>query len=53
MAGYAVPARLRAPQQLLKPLDQLLTLQAGEAVDPEQAVELIDFMLASDGAQAI
>jgi hypothetical protein len=33
--------------------DQLLTLEAGEAVDPEQAVELIDFMLASDGAQAI
>src|SRR5215813_2599755 len=49
-ARYAGAKEISTPRQLLKSLDQALALEAGEAVDPEQAVELIDLMLMADGA---
>src|ERR1700730_18018948 len=41
------------PRHLLKPLDQPLALEAGQPLDPEQAVQLIDLMLVADSAQAL
>src|ERR1700761_1812470 len=54
-SGKSRPDRCRisAPRYLLEPLDQALALEAGEAGDPEQAVELIDLVLVADGAQAV
>src|SRR5689334_5648028 len=40
-------------QHLFKPLDQPLALEAGEPLDPEQAVELVDLVLVADCAQTI
>jgi len=40
------------PRQPLKSLDQPLALEAGQPLDPEQAVQLIDSMLVPDSAQA-
>jgi hypothetical protein len=37
------------PRHLLKSFDQALAPEAGQPLDPEQAVELIDFMLAYNG----
>src|ERR1700676_536913 len=44
---------ISAPRQLLEALDQPLALEAAQALDPEQAVELIDLMLMAHGAQTV
>src|SRR6266436_1072663 len=49
MAGYAFA--LRTPRHFLEAPDQPLTLEAGQPLDPEQAVQLIDLMLVADRAQ--
>src|SRR6185503_212340 len=41
------------PRHLFKTLDQPLALEAGEPLDPEQAVELIDLVLVADRAQTV
>src|SRR6266404_9552819 len=46
-------AFISTPRHLLKPLDQPLALEAGEPLDPEQAVELIDLVLVADRAQTL
>src|SRR5260221_2282514 len=46
------PERGRAPA-LLEPPDQTVALQAGQPVDPEDPVELIDLVLQADGEQAV
>jgi hypothetical protein len=54
MVGYDfAQSTLRIPRHLLKPLDQPLALEAGQPLDPEQAVELIDLMLVTNRAQAV
>src|SRR6266849_140465 len=50
MAGYAFA--LRTPRYFLEAPDQSLTLETGQPLDPEQAVQLIDLMLVADSAQA-
>jgi len=50
MAGYAFA--LRTPRYFLEAPDQPLTLETGQPLDPEQAVQLIDLMLVADRAQA-
>ena len=42
-----------APRKLLKALDQPLALEAGQPLDPEQAVQLVDLMLVANGAQTL
>jgi len=51
MAGYAFA--LRTPRYFLEAPDQPLTLETGQPLDPEQAVQLIDLMLVADRAQAL
>src|SRR3954447_3056148 len=40
-------------RQLLEALDQPIALEAGQSLDPEQAVELIDLVLVANRAQAL
>ena len=47
------PASVSPPRHLLKPLDQPLALEAGQSLNPEQAVELVDLMLVADRAQSL
>src|ERR1700738_1245039 len=47
------PAFISTPRHLFKSLDQPLALEAGQPLDPEQAVQLIDLMLVTDGAQTL
>src|SRR5436190_20674624 len=44
---------ISTPRHLFKPLDQPLALEAGQPLDPEQAVELIDLVLVADRAQPV
>jgi NAD(P)-dependent dehydrogenase (short-subunit alcohol dehydrogenase family) len=43
---------ISAPRLLLKTLDRPFALEPGRPLDPEQAVQLVDLMLAAKGAQA-
>ena len=47
------PAFISTLRRFLKALDQSFAFEAGQSLDPEQAVELIDLMLVADGAQAL
>src|SRR6202790_3633804 len=49
-AAYSAKS-ISAPRYLLETLDQPLALEAGQPLDPEQAVQLIDLMLVADRAQ--
>jgi hypothetical protein len=44
-------ASLIHPTNFLKSLDQSLALEAGQALDPEHAVQLIGLMLVADCAK--
>src|ERR1700758_1851085 len=49
----ADPTSSSAPRHLLEAFDQPLALEAGQSLDPEQAVQLIDLMLVADRAQTL
>src|ERR1700721_2345278 len=67
MAGYVFPNRptgaismrsadpisSSAPRQFLETLDQPLAFEAGQPLDPEQALQLINLMLVADSAQTL
>src|SRR6185503_4388199 len=55
MAGYAFANRPTGstPRHLLKSLDQPLALEAGQSLNPEQAVQLVDLVLVADRAQPL
>src|SRR6266851_1158044 len=46
------PAFISAPRHFLEALDQSLALEAGQPLDPEHAVQLIDLVLVADRAQS-
>src|ERR1700689_2063114 len=53
-ASNSMPSRsFSSPRHFFKSLDQPLALEAGQALDPEQSVQLIDLMLVADRAQAV
>src|SRR5712691_1143540 len=45
-------SRASAPQHFLEALEQPLALEAGQSLDPEHAVQLIDLVLVADRAQS-
>jgi hypothetical protein len=47
----ATSRSIPAPRHFLEALDQPLAFEAGQPLDPEQAVQLIDLMLVADCAQ--
>src|SRR5260370_42591922 len=53
LCGAPSIAFISAPQHFLEALDQSLALEAGQPLDPEQAVQLIDLMLVADRAQTL
>ncbi len=52
LCGAPSIAFISAPQHFLEALDQSLALEAGQPLDPEHAVQLIDLVLVADRAQS-
>jgi hypothetical protein len=44
---------ISAPRHFLEALDQSLALEAGQPLDPEYAVQLVDLVLVADRAQTL
>src|SRR3954468_13878228 len=53
LRGHLAIAVASCPRQLLEALDQPLALEAGQPLDPEQAVQLFDLVLVADRAESL